>query len=158
MSALKAHMVWTLVGLQVQARSSKTAICLSLVRCRLRAPENTGRQLLFVKLSTGTFPRTIAHHCQRCMEKKQRRYLKKKKPQRISDESSEESHQENGERKWLIVILYETNMMVGVRRQKSKSCGLPLLCSWKSRWSDPSDSASMLRSLKEQIENIVSHK
>lgn len=51
LSALKAHMVWTLAGLQVQARSSKTAICLSLVHFQLRAPENTSRQLLFVKLS-----------------------------------------------------------------------------------------------------------
>lgn len=44
-------MVWTLAGLQVQARSSKTAICLSLVHFQLRGAENTGRQLLFVKLS-----------------------------------------------------------------------------------------------------------
>lgn len=94
-------MVWTLAGLQVQARSSKTAICLSLVRFRLRTPEKTGRQLLSVEARR---PAGTVHRCQRRMEKKQRRYLKKK---RISTESSEESHQEN--RDWKVLMAnYDT--------------------------------------------------
>lgn len=38
-----------------------------------------------------------------------------------------------------------------------KYCSSLLLCSWKSRWSDPSDSASMLRSLKGRRKNNVSY-
>lgn len=40
--------------------------------------------------------------------------------------------------------------MVAMVGRKEQNIVLPLLCSWKSKWLEPSDSASMLRSLNEK--------